>query len=54
MTRILDGGLSTELERLGAKFEGPLWTGRTLLESPDLIVQAHRNFVEAGAEVVIT
>ncbi|MFM5952641.1 MAG: homocysteine S-methyltransferase [Micrococcales bacterium] len=25
-----------------------------MLESPDLIVQAHRNFVEAGAEVVIT
>ena len=54
MTQILDGGLSTELERLGAKFDGPLWTGRTLLESPELIVQAHRNFVEAGAEVVIT
>lgn len=54
MTRILDGGLSTELERLGAKFDGPLWTGRTLLDEPELIVQAHRNFVNAGAEIVIT
>ncbi len=54
MTHIIDGGLSTELERLGASFDGPLWTGRTLLDNPQLIERAHRNFVDAGAEVVIT
>ena len=54
MAITIDGGLSTELERLGAEFDGPLWTGRTLLENPDLIAQAHRNFVDAGAKVVIT
>jgi homocysteine S-methyltransferase len=54
MAVVIDGGLSTELERIGATFEGPLWTGRTLLDQPELIEQAHRNYVDAGAEVIIT
>jgi len=51
---LIDGGLSTELERLGAKIQGELWTGRALLEDPDLVRQAHRAFALAGAEVVIS
>jgi homocysteine S-methyltransferase len=51
---IIDGGLSTELERLGAKFDGVLWTGRTLLDDPSLVQQAHENFAAAGAEILIT
>lgn len=51
---IIDGGLSTELERLGAKFDGVLWTGRTLLDDPSLVEQAHANFASAGAEILIT
>jgi homocysteine S-methyltransferase len=54
LATIIDGGLSTELENLGAKFEGPLWTGRTLLDDPALIEQAHRNYIQAGAKVLIT
>ena len=54
MTELIDGGLSTELENLGAVFDGPLWTARALLDDPALIVAAHRNFVRAGAKVVIT
>jgi homocysteine S-methyltransferase len=54
MTRIIDGGLSTELQRLGAVIEGSLWTGRALLEDPQIIEQAHKNFITAGAELVIT
>lgn len=51
---IIDGGLSTELERLGAKFDGVLWTGRTLIDDPSLVEQAQRNFVEAGAQILIS
>lgn len=54
MTQLIDGGLSTELERLGAVFDGPLWTAHALLQEPALIVEAHRNFVDAGARVIIT
>ena len=51
---VIDGGLSTELERLGAKIQGELWTGRALLEDPALVAEAHRTFALAGAEVVIS
>ena len=51
---LIDGGLSTELERLGAKIQGELWTGRALLEDPALVAEAHRAFALAGAEVVIS
>jgi homocysteine S-methyltransferase len=54
MTQIIDGGLSTELERIGASCDGPLWTGRTLLDTPQLIEEAHRHYVTAGADVIIT
>lgn len=51
---VIDGGLSTELERLGAVFEGELWTGRALLNDPAIVEQAHRSYVDAGADIVIT
>lgn len=51
---LIDGGLSTELERLGAQIQGELWTGRALLEDPTKVAEAHRAFALAGAEVVIS
>ena len=51
---VIDGGLSTALELLGHRVGGLLWTAQLLLEDPDTIVRAHRGFVEAGADVVIT
>lgn len=51
---ILDGGLSTALEELGQACTGLLWTARWLKERPEAVVAAHRSFVEAGAEVVIS
>lgn len=51
---VIDGGLSTELERIGTKIEGDLWTGHALLDRPELVEKAHRNYAEAGAEIVIT
>jgi len=50
---VLDGGLATELERRGADLRDPLWSARVLVEDPDLIVEVHRAYVEAGADVVI-
>lgn len=51
---LLDGGLSTALEELGADLNDPLWTARVLRDQPDLVAAAHRTFVEAGAEIVIS
>ncbi|XP_069104724.1 homocysteine S-methyltransferase YbgG-like [Argopecten irradians] len=53
---ILDGGSATELERLGEKsiHEDPLWSARLLHSNPELIKQAHMNFIEAGCDIVVT
>ena len=51
---VVDGGLSTQLEALGEDTSGLLWTGRALLDNPDIVSRAHADFVAAGAGVVIT
>lgn len=51
---ILDGGLATELERRGYDLADPLWSARLLLEEPDAIAQVHRDYLWAGADVLIT
>ena len=51
---ILDGGLATELEAQGRDLSGALWSARLLRSDPDAIVRAHRAFLDAGAEVVIS
>ena len=51
---VVDGGLSTQLARLGKDTSGILWTGRVLLDDPAAVTQAHGDYVAAGADVVIT
>lgn len=51
-TVLLDGGLATELERRGHDLSSALWSARLLHDDPAAIVEAHRAFVTAGAEVV--
>lgn len=51
---VLDGGLSTVLEARGVDLRHPLWTGRLIVESPETLVEAHRDYLRAGAEVIIT
>jgi S-methylmethionine-dependent homocysteine/selenocysteine methylase len=48
---VLDGGLSTELELGGHDVSSSLWSARLLRDDPDAILQAHRAFADAGAEV---
>ncbi len=51
---VVDGGLSTALELLGHRPAGLLWTAQLVLDAPDVVVAAHRSFVDAGADVVIS
>lgn len=51
---LLDGGLSTALEELGEHPAGLLWTAAALVDRPHVITAAHRRYVDAGADVVIT
>ena len=51
---VLDGGLATELERRGDDLADALWSAKVLLESPGAIVDVHRAYFKAGADVAIT
>jgi homocysteine S-methyltransferase len=52
--RVLDGGLATELEYLGAKIDGPLWSAHVLEDQPYFISAVHRAYIEAGADCILT
>jgi S-methylmethionine-dependent homocysteine/selenocysteine methylase len=49
---LLDGALGTELERRGAMSALPLWSTHALLHAPELVRTIHREYVEAGAEIL--
>lgn len=51
---LLDGGLSTALEELGHNLNTSLWSGELLRTAPDQIEEAHKAFVGAGAQIIIT
>ena len=49
---LIDGGMGTELERVGAEMNAQGWSGAAVIEVPDVVRRVHREFVEAGAEVI--
>jgi len=51
---VIDGGLSTQLERQGCNVSGVLWTAQLLIDDPTTVTAAHRAFIDAGADIVIT
>ncbi|MGA8089178.1 MAG: homocysteine S-methyltransferase [Terracidiphilus sp.] len=51
---VLDGGMASELEYLGAHIDGPLWSAHVLEDAPEKIVAVHRAYIEAGADIVET
>ena len=51
---VLDGGMATELERKGFNLAGPLWSAHVLESSPGAIAAVHREYLEAGADCLLT
>ncbi len=51
---LLDGGLATQLEAAGAVLDTTLWSAALLRDAPERIRDAHRAYLEAGAEVLAT
>lgn len=51
---LLDGGLASQLELEGHDLDHALWSARLLADDPDAIERAHRAFLDAGADCVIS
>ena len=51
---VLDGAMSDELENQGVNTNNHLWTATALINQVDKVYQAHMDYFNAGAELVIT
>jgi homocysteine S-methyltransferase len=51
---VIDGGLATQLEAQGCDINNPLWSASIITQDPQAIVDAHRAFLDAGAEIIIS
>jgi len=51
---VLDGGFATELEARGLVLDDPLWAARALIDAPEVVGSVHRDYLEAGADVIET
>jgi S-methylmethionine-dependent homocysteine/selenocysteine methylase len=51
-TLVLDGAMGTELQRRGVDTGLPLWSARALLTAPETVLRIHREYAEAGADIL--
>lgn len=51
---ILDGALGTYLGACGEKLDDKLWSAGQLLSNPDAIQRVHKEYLEAGADIITT
>ena len=51
---VIDGSMSTSLERLGCDTDNALWTAAALIKQPELVYQVHYEYFVAGARLAIT
>lgn len=49
---LLDGGMGQELVQRTSKRDNPLWGVAVMLEQPEIVKQVHREYIEAGADVI--
>ncbi len=54
MVIVLDGGMGSELARRGDSTPNALWSAQALLDAPEAVSSVHDEFIEAGAEIIIT
>ena len=50
---ILDGGMGHELIRRGSP-PGGLWSAKALIDKPEAVTAVHQDYIDAGAQVIIT
>ncbi|HEY3993578.1 MAG TPA: homocysteine S-methyltransferase family protein [Ktedonobacteraceae bacterium] len=51
---LMDGGMGSEIERRGFPTMLPLWSAEALLTHPEVVLQIYQDYIEAGAEIIIT
>ena len=52
-TILMDGGMGSEFDRRGLTTP-TTWSGGPMITHPDLVRDVHQDYIEAGAEIIIT
>jgi len=51
---ILDGAMGTELQRREVDTGLPLWSANALMVHPEIVLQIHKDYATAGADIITT
>jgi len=51
---LLDGGMGRELRNRGVPILDTIWSANALLVAKDTVLQVHKDYVEAGADIITT
>ncbi len=51
---VLSGAMGTEIQRRGVHTGLPLWSASALITNPEVVKQIHRDYIDAGAELIST
>ncbi len=51
---LIDGGMGRELKDRGVRIPETIWSAAALIEAPDQVTRLHRDFLDAGAELIIS
>ena len=53
-TLLIDGGMGTEIEKRGVQMIDNAWNAGGVLTAPDTVRQVHEDYIQAGAQLIIT
>lgn len=51
---LLDGAMGSLLQQRGAKRDKNLWMSKASLDNPDLVLEIHKEYIDAGADIITT
>lgn len=49
---LMDGGVSTEIQKRGASMDPNVWSGLSTKSNPDAVREVHEDYIRAGSEVI--
>ena len=52
--QILDGAMGTELQNRGVRIPLPLWSANANIEHPQIVMDIHREYTQAGCDILTT
>lgn len=51
---VLDGAMGSMLQSSGEKSKGSLWMSYVNIKSPEKVLEVHKKYIEAGADIITT